>query len=272
MRLLSCFKVVPDLEMLNEEDWQVIDNAIDTSFVKNELSCFDESALEIALKLSDAAGNLSLAVDLTGLSIGGQYIDPFLRKLLALRFDQAVRVDCDEDLRFAPEREAELIASYIRQDPQDVILLGWQSGVGDNAKTPLILAELLGWPCISQVVSLEMDKQGTLVVTNDLDDGRLQQKIETPCVLTVGNAQSTILHVPTLKDKMKFGKRPLRIIPAADLANPSRSTRQATRTNRLLRLEDINRQRDAVVISEGTAEEKARILYDRYLKQRMSDR
>jgi electron transfer flavoprotein alpha/beta subunit len=258
--------------MLNEEDWQVIDNAIDTSFVKNELSCFDESALEIALKLSDAAGNIGSDVDLTGLTIGVQFIDPFLRKLLALRFDQAVRVDCDEDLRFAPEREAELIASYVRQDPQDVILLGWQSGVGDNAKTPLILAEMLGWPCISQVISLELDNQGALIVTNDLDDGRLQQIIQPPCVLTIGNAQSTILRVPTLKDKMKYGKRPLTIIPAADLANTSGSTSKTARTNRLLRLENINRQRDGIVLSDGTAEEKAQILYDRYLKQRMFDR
>lgn len=270
MRVLSCFKVVPNLEMLNEEDWQVVDYAIDTSFAKKELNCFDESALEMALKLSDVAEKLALPMQLTGLSIGGQYIDAFLRKLLALRFEQAVRIDCDEDLRFVPEKVAALIHAYIRHEPQDVLLLGWQSGVGDNAQTPLLLAEMLGWPCISQVTALDMDPEGFLNVTNQLDDGLLQQRIQPPCVLAVGNAQSTIMRVPTLKDKMKYSKKPLTILSAAELATASGFI-QMPDTNHLLRLENINRQRATVILSEGTAEEKARILYDRYLKERIID-
>ena len=155
MRLLTCFKVVPDLEMLMEEDWQINDNQVDVSFVKTELNCFDESALELALRLSDASENWDNKVHLTGLSIGESQIDSYLRKLLALRFDQAVRIDTDEDLRFAPRRIAALIASYVNQDPQDVLLLGRQSSVGDNAQTPLLLAEMLDWPCITQVINVE---------------------------------------------------------------------------------------------------------------------
>jgi electron transfer flavoprotein alpha/beta subunit len=271
MRVLSCFKVVPDLEMLNEDDWQVVDNAIDTSFVKNELNCFDESALEIALKLSDSAEKLAFPLRLTGLSIGGQYIDPFLRKLLALRFEQAVRIDWDEDLRFVPEKVATLIHAFIRREPQDVLLLGWQSGVGDNAQTPLILAEMLGWPCISQVVYLELDSDGQLLVTNQVDGGYLEQTIQPPVVLTVGNAQSTIMRVPTLKDKMKYGKKPLTILSATELAMSPGFIR-VPNTNRLLRLENINRQRATEILSDGTAEEKAQILFDRYLKERVIDR
>lgn len=271
MRVLSCFKMVPDLEMLTDEDWQVIDNTIDTSFVKNEFNCFDESALEIALKLSDASEKLAHPIQLTGLSIGDQLTEPFLRKLLALRFQEAVRIDCDEDLRFVPEKVAAIITAYIRRKSQDVVLLGWQSGVGDNGQTPLILAEMLSWPCISQVVSLDMVEEGSLTVTNQLDDGLLEQVIKPPCVLAVGNAQSTILRVPTLKDKMKYGKRPVTILSADDLVTDSGFI-QVIMNNRLLRLETIDRQRSSVILSEGTAEEKAQILYDRFLKERIFDR
>jgi electron transfer flavoprotein alpha/beta subunit len=152
-----------------------------------------------------------------------------------------------------------------------VLLLGWQSGVGDNAQTPLILAEMLGWPCISQVVYLELDSDGQLLVTNQVDGGYLEQTIKPPVVLTVGNAQSTIMRVPTLKDKMKYGKKPLTILSATELAMSPGFIR-VPNTNRLLRLENINRQRATEILSDGTAEEKAQILFDRYLKERVIDR
>jgi electron transfer flavoprotein alpha/beta subunit len=272
MRVLSCFKVVPDLEMLTEEDWQVVNNTVDTCFVKTELNCFDESALEIALKLSDAAEKIDLPVQLTGLSIGWSGIDPHLRKLMALQFDQTVRIDCEEDLRFMPERVAELIAAYVSREPQDVILMGWQSGVGDNAQTPLVLTEMLEWPCISQVVSLELDSDGQLKVTNQVDGGYLVQTVQSPVVLTVGNAQSTLMRVPTLKDKMKYGKRPSTILAAAELTTNGEASNNSSGTTRLLGLETINRQRNTEILSEGTAEEKAHILFDRFLKQRIFKR
>lgn len=269
MRVLSCFKVVPDLEMLAEEDWQTVNNTVETSFVKNELNCFDESALEIALKLSDAAKKNDLPNQLTGLSIGGSHIDSFLRKLMALQFDHAVRIACDEDLRFFPERVAELITGYVNREAQDVILMGWQSGVGDNAQTPLLLTEMLGWPCISQVVSVELDSEGQLLVTNQVDGGYLQQTIQPPVVLTIGNAQSTLMRVPSLKDKMKYGKRPLRIIPAVEMITNGDAPSNSFGLNRLIALETIDRQRSPEILSDGTAEEKARLLFDRYLKQRI---
>lgn len=144
-------------------------------------------------------------------------------------------------------------------------MLGWQSGVGDNGQTPLILAELLGWPCISQVIDLDLDQANRLVVTNQLDDGFMQQVIQPPCVLAIGNAQITKLRVPTLKDKMDYGKRPITVIPSTDLIANSRQI-QVAQSRQLIKLENINRQRAGKTISTGTAEEKAQELFDQYLK------
>ena len=268
MRILSCFKVVPDLEMLIEDDWLVMNNQVDTSFAKKEINCFDESALEIALRLSDKSKNLAIPSELTGISIGGQDIDLFLKKLLALRFDQAVRIDNQADLRFVPEVIAELLSIYIQKNPPEVIMFGWQSGVGDNGQTPLILAELLGWPCISQVIDIDLDQLTNLTVTNQVDDGFMKQVVTPPIIFTVGNAQITKMRVPSLKDKMDYGRRPITVIPSTDLISTFRFS-QITQSKKLINLENINHQRAGEIIDSGTAEEKARILFDRYLKERL---
>ena len=59
MNILACFKTVPEVEMLTDEDW-VIDKKlqIDTSFLKPTLNSYDESSLEIALTLSDASDSV----------------------------------------------------------------------------------------------------------------------------------------------------------------------------------------------------------------------
>ena len=66
MNILVCFKTAPEVEMLMDEDW-VIDKdlQIDTSFLKPALNSYDESALEIALTLSDASESAQVPVALT---------------------------------------------------------------------------------------------------------------------------------------------------------------------------------------------------------------
>ena len=56
MRILGCFKAVPALDLLREEDWVADDSLrVDTEYVKLEWNCFDEGALEMMRKLSDKA-------------------------------------------------------------------------------------------------------------------------------------------------------------------------------------------------------------------------
>ena len=52
MNILVCFITVPDLEMLEDQDWVVDKNLqIQTDFLKPVLNTYDESALEMALML-----------------------------------------------------------------------------------------------------------------------------------------------------------------------------------------------------------------------------
>lgn len=265
MNILVCFKAVPDLEMLTAGDWIVNQNLqIDVSFVKRILNCFDESALEIALRLSDSSASLNVPLTLDTLTIDGPAATPILKYLNALRFNRVVRIDHQEDTRFNSAAIASILTQYIlNYTPQDVLLMGRQSGIGENAKTPLLTAEMLGWPCITQVISIEPVDKHHLTVTCQMDDGRLQQTIQPPCVLSVGDAPSTYLRVPTIKDRMRYGKRSIEVLSMEGFE-------PLVETHELMDLQIINYERPGILIEGATPEEKAKKLYEGHLKERLA--
>ena len=267
MNILVCFITVPDLEMLDSRDWVVDKNLqIDTAFLKPALNIYDESALEIALTLSDASESVDVPVKLTALTIAGPGATSVLKTLNALRFNRVVRIDSLDDLRFKPMTVASVLNRYVReQEPQDVLLLGRQAAIGDNAKTHLLAAEMLGWPCITQVAGIELLDANHLTVTHRMDDGILRQRLQTPCVLSVGDAPNTYMRVPTLKDRMHYGKRPIEVLSIGDFQRPHE-------TEELVGLEVLDHQRPGILIQGETPGKKAGKLYDLHLKKRLQKR
>ena len=264
MNILVCFSLIPELEMLLEEDWVVDENLqIDVSFLRHNLNCYDESALEIALKFSDAAMKRQGSPNISALTIAGSEATSILKTLNALRFDRVVRIDIHEDSRFNAMAIASVLSQYVSKNaPQDILLMGRQSGIGENAKTPLLVAEMLGWPCITQVTAIEPLDKNHLVVSCQVDDGRLQQTIQTPCVMSVGNAPNSYMRIPTLKDRLQFGKRPVEVLHASDFEPFDENIE-------LVSLEVIHHERSGMLIEGASPEEKARKLYKSFLAERL---
>jgi electron transfer flavoprotein beta subunit len=262
MNILVCFKTDPDVEMLADEDWVIDKNLqIDTSFLKPALNSYDESALEISLTLLDASQSIKVPLKLSALTIGGTGTTTILKTLNALRFNRVVRIESHADLRFRPAAIASILTQYVlEQAPQDVLLLGRQTSIGENAKTHLLVAEMLGWPCITQAIRIELVDTKHLMVTSRVDDGQLRQRIQTPCVLSVGDSPNTFMRVPTLKDRIHYGKRPIEILS-------TRNFQLTDETEELIELEVVRHERAGILIEGRSPEEKARKLYEAYLKR-----
>jgi len=261
MNILTCFKAVPDLDRMIDEDREPVDLQVETRYVRKILNYFDESALELSLRLFDEAGDLGLPMTLTAMSVGGSEVNQFLKNLYALKVHQTVRVEAAGDLRFSPRFLAEIFRDYIEKNSIDALFMGKQSADGGNALTPYYTAELLGWPCISDVAAVHLDKEGRLACTSRIDGGWLEQVVKPPCVFTVGDVQRTALRIPTLKDKMHYGKRDIEVIETGDIP--------VGEGFRLRKLTKVDHNRSSTVIPGGTPEEKARILYEQYLKGRI---
>lgn len=140
MKILGCFKVVPDLDLIVEEDWNKKNQSyVDTGYAKLVWNCFDEGALEMMLRLSDLSEGLNVVYKLSALTIGRQKTEGFLKTLYALGFSEGARicVETEEDILFSPEMVSEGIANYVKKvEGQDVIITGIQSSDGSNKKTP----------------------------------------------------------------------------------------------------------------------------------------
>ena len=254
--------------MLPEDDWVYDENFyIDVKYVKNMWNCFDESALEMMLKLSDLSEGFNVLFRFEALTIGNEKCDSYLRTLYALRYGKAVRVECNDDLRFRPELVARSVAGYVNKTgDKDVIVMGRQTSDGNNEKTPLILAEYLGWPCITNVMKMEPFDDNHIKVISEIDEGILTQVVKTPCVISVGNVAESYLRVPTLKDRMKLGKQPIEIYKPEDLGV---TDELGQATVEICGLEKPDNGREGIIIEGSTPAEKALKLYNEYLKERL---
>lgn len=270
MDILVCFKVVPDLDMLSGSDW-VIDShfQVNTSYVKTIINPYDESALELALKLKDDAIKSKVDLTLGALTIAKKSSDRVLKNVYALKYNRAVRIECELDLRFNTTMISKIIYQYIKNiRNHQVIILGNQSNEGDNAKTPLLVAERLGIPVITSVTNIKLsEREGCLHITSIIDDFIIDQTIKPPVVLAIGNVPNSYIRVPTLKDKIQCSKKQIQVYDFHDLDIKENDIEE--NDNEIIQLFYERNERSCVFLQGENHSRKADVLYGNYLKERI---
>lgn len=271
MRILVALKVVPQLDLLRGNNWTIKNNLpVETAYVKKVINPYDESALELALRLAEQRKAKNLKTDLHALTISEPSADLFLKKMLALGFKQAYRVNTEEDLLFNPEAAAAIIAAFLGEcEPFDLIVMGMQSSDGDNAKTALLTAEELAWPCLTGVTGFYSHGSKLVAVESLNDGGAMGQLVSPPCILAVGNAPCSLLRVPTLKAIKNAAEKNISLLTLEDLKIKPGSLFMQNNPA-LQKLEVVDNSRKSIIIEGASAEEKARSLYELYLKGWMS--
>lgn len=177
------------------------------------LGPFEQNALELALKLRDGG-----AVDrITALLAGPGESDDALRKALALRCDEAVRVAADGVDPADPSQTAELLVAAIRKlDAPALVLAGRQAGDWDHGQVGYLVAERLGWPAVGLVFHAEGDGD-RLVVRRVAAGGTERLAVRPPAVLTVTSDASLVLRMGSVMDRMAANKKPIERWTAAEL-------------------------------------------------------
>ncbi|MGL5357326.1 MAG: electron transfer flavoprotein subunit beta/FixA family protein [Cetobacterium sp.] len=209
MKIFVSFKLIPDFDMFSENDWIISSHfQVDTSYIKKIINPYDESSLEIALKLKDKSKE---EMFLTALTIGSKKNEMFLKSLLALKYNKVIKMETEKDFIFNSNFISNSIATYAKENPQDIYLMGSQSPEGDNGKTPYLLAEILKIPCISNVSNVEKIDD-TLEVTSYFYENEIKLKIKPPVILVIGNSPISYLRIPTLKDKISTNKEKVDVI------------------------------------------------------------
>lgn len=259
MKILVCFKIVPELDNVLESDWAVAGDRVDTDYVRKVYNCFDEAALELALKLKDEARSSGLEVTCTAATIGGNQA-AMAKNLYAVNFDRVVVIPQDE-VDFCPGKIAGIIADFVVEEGFDLVMMGKLAGVGDNGMTPLIAAEKLGWPAVTEV-SRVFPLESSVNVLHSTDLGEQALSLHLPAVVVVGNTEYSYLRLATLREKLKVSQR--------QVEEFSCGTRTEENPSPVVQLLREKSEKHCIFLNGGTPEEKARLLFDRYLKERWS--
>lgn len=188
MKIVVAVKQVPerDSPVRIGADGRSIDES-DIVWTMNEPDAY---ALEEALQLKERGGEGEVIV----LSVGPERVESTLREALAKGADRALHVVTPEaGAESLTERDtldvAHLLAEAIRSESPDLVLTGLQSDDLGAGQTGVVLAELLGLPYATLVLSVEMDAGGNtghIRVKRELENGWFQHiEMPLPALLTI---------------------------------------------------------------------------------------
>ena len=205
MKSIVCIKRVPDSEARIRI--AADGTGIDPSGVKFVMNPYDEFALEEALRLKEAAG----AGSVTAISVGPEETTETLRTALATGADEAIL------LRSAGSTDglavARALAAEIEGREYDLVFFGKQAIDDDNMQVPAMVAELLGLPCATVVVGLEV-ADGTAVARREIEGGHEIVELPLPAVIGAQKGLNEPRY-PSLKGIMAAKKKPLDIREAS---------------------------------------------------------
>ena len=148
----------------------------------------DAYALEEALQLKERSGDGEVIV----LSAGPERVESTLREALAKGADRAIHIVTPEDgagslMARDTLGVAQMLADAVRGESADLVLTGLQSDDLGAGQTGVVLAELLGLPHATLVLSVEAEA-GTkqIRVKRELEDGWFQHiEMPLPALLTI---------------------------------------------------------------------------------------
>jgi electron transfer flavoprotein beta subunit len=203
------------------------------------LGPFEQNALELALQLKDAG----VVETVTALLAGPAEAADALRKALAVRADEAVHVEVDEDELPDPSQTAELLVAALRRlGPPELVLAGRQAGDWDHGQVGYLVERLNLWR--SGPGSVE------------------QLAVRPPAVLTVTSHSDLRLRMGNVMDRMAANKKEITRLTPAELGLGPEQLAAARR----LELADVwvpELERDCELIGGEGAEEVAVRLLDR---------
>jgi len=203
VKIAVCLKRVPDTtsKIVIGADRTAIDET-GLKFVPNP---YDEFALEAALALKEKVG----AGETVVIALGGDSSQETLRGALAMGIDRAVLL---QSAGSADALEvAKALAAELKDGGYDLILFGKMAVDDYNHAAGPMVAELLGLPCVTAAVKLEV-AGGALEAEREIEGGVEVLAAPLPAVVTCDKGLNNP-RLPALKGIMAAKKKPLEVKP-----------------------------------------------------------
>ncbi len=210
MKIVVAIKQVPSrdsrLKVNSSGTW------IEDADLTWEINEPDAYALEAGLQLRE-----KLSGEVVVLCAGPETAAQTIREALAKGADRAIQIETDNTAGTDPLALARMMAKALESEKPDLILTGLQSDDLGYGQTGVILAEVIGLPHATIVMSIEPAGNGILV-KRELEDGWFQRvEMPLPALLTIQSG-ATKLRYATLMGIKRAKTREIRKVAAASLA------------------------------------------------------
>ena len=178
MKIIVCVKQVPDTSgkvAVNP------DGTLNRASMATITNPDDLNAVEAALQLKDETG-----CEVVVVTMGPPPAEGMLRELIARGADRGVLVSAREfggSDTFATSQILAAAVNKIGVGPEDIVFCGRQAIDGDTAQVGPQIAEKLHLPQVTYVTEIKKDGN-SLTVKRQLEDGYMELKVQTPCLLT----------------------------------------------------------------------------------------
>ena len=200
MKILVCITHVPDTT--SRIAFTDNNTKFDSNGVQYIIGPYDDYALARAVELKEQLG-----ASLTVLNVGGAESDPTIRKALAIGADDAIRVNAEPTDSFFV---AQQIAEQVKAGDYNLVLMGRESIDFNGGMVHGMVGELLGWPALSPVMSLDIDGD-TVKMSREIEGGK--EYVEATLPLVAG-CQEPIAEwkIPNMRGIMSARTKPLNVV------------------------------------------------------------
>lgn len=214
MHILVCIKGIidPDIPAALFEVDEDAKAVAPLSGVRTLMSPFDRQAIEGALRIRDALGE----VKITTLCMGPDSSRAIIKDGHALGADETYLLT-DPGFETADSyTTARTLAAAIRKiGDVDLVLTGRQAADWDSGVVGLGIAELLDLPAITLAASIEVH-DGSVRVQRALSDGAETVEAPLPALVTVAHEMGAPRNA-SLRETMRAARKPVTVWSAADL-------------------------------------------------------
>ena len=205
MKIACCIKRVPDSE--TRVKIAADGKSLDAAGVKFVMNPYDEFAVEEALRRKEKAGSGEVVV----ICLGPAAAQETIRTALAMGADRGVLLQTDKPLPPDSFETARLIAAELKSGTWDLILFGRMAIDDYNHQVGVLVAELLGLPCVSAVSHLDIEGVKG-IAEREIEGGIEVVEFPLPALLTVDKGLNEPRY-PALKGIMAAKKKPLEVKP-----------------------------------------------------------
>ncbi len=210
MNILVCIKQVPGSSHVEVDP---VTGVLKRDGASSKMNPYDLFGIELAMTLKERYG-----ADVTTITMGPPQAKAVIEEAICMG---AASGTVMSDRKFAGAdvlATAYTLSQGIRRADPDLIICGKQTTDGDTAQVGAEIAEYLGIPNVSCVLSVDDIKDGRIYVTAALDNTVVKQSVKMPCLISVDGDINTP-RLPSYKIKQTLTDEMVQFVSFSDLAD-----------------------------------------------------